>query len=186
MLTPRAEIVLAPWNALVANIDSCTALESLTFAIEGKHQSRVPYMDYLFTVLPAYARLVSPPPLSVRTVTFKVLQGNEPQGYGDEDMDVDGDEPRNPDEMEDAGARQILEAIEGGGHWARMDTELAAHRALERCAFVFYNGEGRPAEEMKRRVVDALHRLLPKLVRKGLLGVEMRPPMGRHELLYEI
>ncbi len=149
-------------------IASCTALESLTFAIEGKHQSRTPYTDYLRAVLPAYARLVSPPPPTVRSITFKVQEGIEDRNY------------------EDEGVKEVLEVIAEGGHWRTLDAELAVHRGLARCAFVFYNREGHPAEEDRGRIAGTLHRVLPRLVKRGVLGVELKPPMDKETLFYEI
>ena len=143
-------------------------LESLTFAIEGKRQSRDRYMDYLRAVLPAYARLVSPPPPSVRSITFKVQEGDKNYGW------------------ENEGVKAVLEAIAEGSHWRTMDTEIADHRGLAQCAFVFYNREGHPAEEDKVRIASTLQGVLPWMVKRGVLAVELKTPMDTKSWLYEI
>ena len=143
-------------------------LESLTFAIEGKRQSRDRYMDYLRAVLPAYARLVSPPPPSVRSITFKVQEGDKNYGW------------------ENEGVKAVLEAIAEGSHWRTMDTEIADHRGLTQCAFVFYNREGHPAEDDKARIASTLQGVLPWMVKRGVLAVELKTPMDTKSWLYEI
>ncbi|KAI1791133.1 hypothetical protein LXA43DRAFT_1181951 [Ganoderma leucocontextum] len=152
---------------LLLVVPLCTALESVTFAIEGKHQSRTPYMDYLRAVFPAYARLVCPPPPPLRSIMFKVQEGFQ--------------------EYEDEGVREVLEAIADGEHWRRLDAELSAHRELARFAFVFYNRPGHPGAEDKGRIVGTLERVLLRLVKRRILGVELKPPpTDRQALLYEI
>ncbi|PIL33609.1 hypothetical protein GSI_04232 [Ganoderma sinense ZZ0214-1] len=184
LLAAAPGIGLTPWNPLVDCIASCTALEALTFVVEGKNQSRVPYMNYLRDVLPAYARLVSLSPPSVRSITFKVHAGDKTCGYEDEDANFE-DEPVDRN-FEDYGVKEVLEAIAEGTHWRTMDTELAGQRALARCVFVFYNTEGHPAPEDRDRIASTLQGVLPWLVKRGVLAVETKPPVDSKASLYEI
>ncbi len=151
--------LLSLWRALRPCLASCTALESITVAIErgrgehGVHRSCVAALQIAFSI---YRCLLVRLPPSVRSITFRVRGSFEPDA-------VEG----------------VVDAIAGEGNfWGKWDTALCSHPTLARFAFEFENadGDGPMAGEDWARITDTLEGVLPNLLAKGVLGVELTAP----------
>ncbi|PIL33608.1 hypothetical protein GSI_04231 [Ganoderma sinense ZZ0214-1] len=73
-------------NSLRSCLASCTALESITVAINGNrgaHRVSSAYVNTLRAMLSTYARVVCPPPRSVRVLVFRVHESFETDAVED-------------------------------------------------------------------------------------------------------
>lgn len=135
----------------------------------GREEDDAPYAEFLRAVLRTYARVVSRPPPTVRSIVVNVGCGFQKDKVVRDVLAaiITPHRPGEHDQVDD--------------HWGELDAALAVHGELERFAFVFDSWEVDDFEDRdeciteqdRARIADALGSVLPRTAAKGVLRAEL-------------